>query len=76
MDLVQACPKCSEIVVKSLRGEVKLRGKVVILRDNHCVVVCKGCNTEVAIPLVVDQEALTKSLAPYPLYINKTKDKY
>ena len=74
MDLVQACPKCSNILVKSLRGEVKIRGKVVILRDNQCVVVCKGCNAEVSISLSVDQEALTKSLVPFPLYIKKIKE--
>lgn len=73
MDLVQTCPKCSNILVKSIRGEVKIRGKVVIIRDNQCVVVCKGCNAEVAIQMPVDQEELTKSLTPFPLYIKKSK---
>lgn len=73
MDKVQHCPRCSDIIVKSLGGEVKIRGKVMIIKDNQCLVVCKGCNTEVPINLPVDQDALTKSLKPFPLYINKSR---
>lgn len=73
MDRVQHCPRCSGVLVKSLGDEVKIRGKVLIIKDDQCHVVCKNCNAEVPINMRVNQEELTKSLSPLPLYINKSR---
>lgn len=57
------CPKCAEVVVKSLSGsEVKIRSKVTVFKDGECFAVCKGCGFELSIPVKLDQEALAKSL--------------
>lgn len=57
-----ACTSCHEVVVKSIDGEVKVRAKVILVRDGHTYAVCKGCNTELEIPLTYDS-TLAKSLA-------------
>ncbi len=69
------CPKCSEVILKSMHGQVKLRAKVAVFEDGECLAVCKGCNTEVAVPLMLDHESISKSMteAKAPavrLYIN------
>ncbi len=68
------CPKCSEVILKSLHGQVKLRAKIAVFEDGECLAICKGCNTEVAVPIMLDQEALSKSMTDYKntprLYIN------
>lgn len=55
-------------------SEIKVRSKVTIFRGNSCFAVCKGCNTEVPIPLSLDHEVLQKSFAKPKathLYLNK-----
>lgn len=68
------CPKCSELIVKSMGNEIKVRAKVTIFRDNECFAVCKGCNGEVKLPIALDHESLEKSFTPQKnpyLYLNK-----
>lgn len=48
---------CDEIIVKSDRGVTKIRSKILLLRDNKAFAVCKGCGTEVQIPI-------TKAVVP------------
>lgn len=64
--------KCSEVILKSQNGEVKIRGKLVVIRNNKTYSVCKGCGAEVQIPLSFDNTAsFGKNL---PLYIDKSID--
>jgi len=49
------------MVVKSVDGEVKVRAKVILVRDDVTFAVCKGCGEELEIPLKFD-EKLAKSL--------------
>lgn len=44
--------KCSEVIMKSSSdGMEKIRAKIIILKENQVFAVCKGCNSEVEIPL-------------------------
>jgi len=61
------CARCHEVVLKSINGVVKLRGKVVLFKDQQAFVVCKGCNTELPVPLKLDMKvakALSESVSP------------
>lgn len=57
-----ACTNCHEVVIKSVNDEIKVRAKVILVRDNQTLAVCKGCDAELEIPLTFDA-ALAKSLA-------------
>jgi ribosomal protein S27E len=48
------CNHCNEVVIKSMNGEAKLRSKVVIFRDDQAFAICKGCNSELPIPVKLD----------------------
>lgn len=48
------CNKCDTVLVKSIDGEIKVRSKVLIIRDTGVVAVCKGCNNELPVPLALD----------------------
>lgn len=58
-----ACSNCHEMVIKSVGGELKLRTKIILISEKGGArAVCKGCNTEIPIPLVLDTE-MVKSMA-------------
>lgn len=57
-----SCTKCDATVIKSVNGELKIRSKVIVVRNGQTHAICKGCDSELRIPLVVD-EGLFKSLA-------------
>lgn len=44
--------RCSEIILKSIDGEMKIRSRVILVRGGSVYAVCKGCNVEVRVPLV------------------------
>lgn len=68
MRLAQIRCSCSEIVLKSMGLESKIRAKVLIIKDNQVFAVCKSCNHEVLVPLQVDTTA-----ANPPLFIKNYK---
>jgi len=56
------CTHCGEQVLKSMPdGSAKLRSKVIILKGNTSVVVCKGCGSDIPFPLSID-DTLVKSM--------------
>jgi uncharacterized protein YbaR (Trm112 family) len=55
------CPKCHEVILKSNETEAKVRGKCIVLKKGQAFSVCKRCDTEVQIPLMLD-DVLVKSL--------------
>ncbi len=57
-----ACTVCHEVVIKGIDREIKVRAKVILVRDDHTYAVCKGCGTELEIPFKFDTD-LAKSLA-------------
>lgn len=58
-----ACSNCHEMIIKSVGGELKLRTKIILLSEDKGVrAVCKGCNTEIPIPLTLDTD-MVKSMA-------------
>lgn len=68
-----ACANCHEVVVKSLRDEVKVRAKVIVVRDDSTYAICKGCGEEIKVPLKYDAElakALPQEVGPR-LYLKK-----
>ncbi len=70
MERFFSCTKCSEVIIKSLGKSVKVRGKVLIFRDDKAYTVCKGCGVDVEVPLKIDLDALPISPTPQ-LYIKK-----
>ena len=59
---------CSELILKSVEDESKIRSKVLIINDLGVFAVCKGCNKEVKLPLQVDKDSINP-----PLFIKKYK---
>lgn len=58
-----ACSKCHELIIKSVDGQLKLRSKIILIsEDETAKAVCKGCNTEIPIPLKLDTD-MVKSMA-------------
>jgi ribosomal protein S27E len=66
---------CGEVIVKSQGPDTKVRAKIVVFKDNAAFAVCKGCDSEVAIPLQLNEDLLkSMSAAPeksrhIPLYV-------
>ncbi len=67
-----ACKNCHEVVVKGMGTEIKIRAKVILVRDEKTYAVCKGCGTELEVPFRFDVD-LAKSLAQSEprLYLKK-----
>lgn len=62
MNEALCCTNCGETVIKSMSdGTSKLRSKVVVFRDGKAMAVCKGCNSEIPVPIVIDMD-LMKSM--------------
>ena len=49
-----SCPKCSEVIMKSAGSDTKVRCRVLIIRGDDVYSICKGCNSEVRVPLILD----------------------
>lgn len=57
------CCPCGEVVLRDNGHETKIRSKVLVVKGQNTYAVCKSCNTDVLVPLVLDQgHALMKSL--------------
>lgn len=73
MDQALICTHCDTVLVKSTNGELKIRSKVIIFRDDKALAVCKGCGMELPVPLQLNLD-MVKSLSSTSsvrLYINK-----
>lgn len=67
-----ACKSCHEVVIKSIGTEIKIRAKVLLIRDGNTFAVCKGCNAELAVPLRFDLDLAKSLLQSGPrLYLKK-----
>ena len=52
--------KCGEVISKSFNGTTKVRSKVVIFKGSKCYVVCKGCGSELQVPIHIDRDEFSK----------------
>ena len=69
MDYLLGCPKCNDVILKSSGENTKIRGKMLVFKGGSAYSVCKKCDTEVKVPLLLDQDVV-KSLKKSPkLYI-------
>lgn len=63
MRIPQLKCKCNEIVLKSLDGEdSKIRSKVLVIKGDEVFAICKGCSSEVRVPLKLDEEFINPPL--------------
>jgi hypothetical protein len=63
------CPRCSEPLIKSQAGRLKLRLPMIAFRADGngatvCETVCPGCRADVPLPLAVTDAGLAKSMTP------------
>lgn len=66
------CAKCGEIVLKSMADDsAKLRAKVIVFRDDSAFAICKGCGTELQIPVAIDTKQMAQISKSLRLYIRK-----
>lgn len=52
------CSRCDEVIIKHIGDETKIRGKVLIVKEDGVYTVCKGCNAEIHVHLKVDNEMM------------------
>lgn len=50
------------MIIKSVGSEIKVRSKVLLVKGDTSYAVCRGCGTEIPVPLVIDM-GLAKSMA-------------
>jgi len=72
VNCVLTCP-CGEILIKSINGTTKVRGKILKFEDGKAVTVCKGCNQEREVPVMLDTESLLMKAEPTRLFVSDTK---
>lgn len=72
MDHLLAC-QCGEVLVKSIDGTTKVRGKVFLFRDGKGYVVCKGCGAERQVPMFMDLASLTTPVKAPRLFVERSK---
>jgi ribosomal protein S27E len=46
--------KCGEVVVKSVNGTTKIRNKMMVFKEGRSYAVCKGCGSEVPVPVTLE----------------------
>lgn len=54
--------RCSSVIVKSIDNSYKIRSKVIIVKGNQAFAICKDCNSEVSIPIIMDLRTLNPPL--------------
>jgi ribosomal protein S27E len=67
------CANCGEVVLKSVNGELKMRSKITIFKNGGAYAVCKGCSTEIQIPVSIDEKMMksVSQLGSLKLFIKK-----
>lgn len=67
------CTKCGEMVVKSMHdGSLKIRSKVVLVKDDGLAyAICKGCETEIPVPLRSDDSLIKSMMSRLRLYVKR-----
>lgn len=73
MNTALCCTHCGEVVFKSMNDSTKLRSKVLVFRDEQAFAVCKGCNNEIPVPVVLDTTLMKAimSSSKLRLYVRK-----
>lgn len=55
---------CGQQMVKSVEGRTKIVAKIVVITDDRTFAVCKSCDKEVAVPLILDMPLLKSMSKP------------
>jgi len=65
------CPSCGDHILKTSDQSVKVRGKLLVFKSGRAFAVCKSCDSEVEVPLRIDDE-LCKAMVQKnpPLYVH------
>lgn len=72
MTQVLLCPHCDEVIVKSLGpSNMKIRGKLLLVKNSQVYTVCKRCDRDVLIPLKVDDDMMKSLNGRVKLYVDK-----
>lgn len=71
MNRMLVCTNCGEAVVKSSSDCMKIRGKVLVIREDTVCTVCKGCGTEIPVPLKLESELFKAHRTDLRLFIKK-----
>lgn len=62
---------CGEVILKGDDYTTKIRSRVLLVKGGQTYAVCKGCGSEMTVPLALDHD-IVKSLPTNPrLYIGK-----
>ena len=70
MNQMLFCGNCDEVIVKSNESSTKIRSKVIIIRDGSTFAVCKGCGTDLELPVTLEiKKPINKSVNR--LYVKK-----
>lgn len=57
MEFGLCCTKCGELLVKSMPdGSHKVRSKILVFKEEGTFAVCKGCNTDIKVPITLDTD--------------------
>lgn len=48
------CHNCGEVILKSNNQETKIRNRIILSKGASLYAVCRGCGSEVIVPLVLD----------------------
>lgn len=62
--------QCSEVILKSVDGELKIRSKMMVVRGNTVLAVCKSCSSEIPVPQLSLTETVVERTGP-PLILRK-----
>lgn len=67
------CPHCPEVMVKSQGDVTKIRPKILIIKEDGTYGVCKGCSSEVKLPMTITLEK--EKVTHPPLFIKNFTQK-
>ena len=57
-DQTLMCSKCDEVVVKRKGSVTKIRSKVLLIKGGQTLAVCKGCGTDLELPVTIELSTL------------------
>lgn len=72
MDHLLTC-KCGEVVVKSANGTTKIRNKMMVFKGGQSYAVCKGCGTEIAVPVTLEATEISENGRQPRLFLRDRK---
>lgn len=72
MNVSLFCKNCHDVVLKSTSDTTKLRCKLLVFKDGKSYAVCKGCDSEIEVPLSLDMSRVPTAV---PVYVRNRQPK-